>query len=178
MLMLDNKCKIFVWLLYLLHASNKSKFSMIDVSQSTTTLNASVRVCSLILVYSWLSIQCGMRAKVDARSIHKQTKWRHEIREVFNLFNHSNIIRGVQVFGFCTACIASEHGTQKIISGNSVLAAVFPESPSNVIRNQCTENMVFQNRNRQGKNRRSVCRLDRQVTVSGSGFVPALTGAL
>ena len=105
-LMLDNKCKIFAWLLYLLHASIKSKFSMIDVSQRTTTLNASMTVCGLILVYSWLSIQTGMWAKVDARSIHKQTKWRHEIREVFNLFNLSNIIREVQVFGFCTACIA------------------------------------------------------------------------
>ena len=60
MLMLDNKRKIFTWLLYLLHTSNKSKFSMIDVSQSTTTLNASVPVCGLILVYSWLSIQSGM----------------------------------------------------------------------------------------------------------------------
>ena len=60
MLMLDNKCKIFAWLLYLLHASIMSKFSMIDISQSTTTLNASVSVCGLILVYSWLSIQSGM----------------------------------------------------------------------------------------------------------------------
>ena len=58
--MLDNKRKIFAWLLYLLHASNKSKFSMIDVSQSTTTLNTSMPVCGLILVYSWLSIQSGM----------------------------------------------------------------------------------------------------------------------
>ena len=105
-LMLDNKRKIFAWLLYLLHASNKSKFSMSDVSQSTTTLNTSMPVCGLILVYSWLSIQSGMWAKVDARTIHKQTKWRHEIREVFNLFNLSNVIREVQVFGFCTACIA------------------------------------------------------------------------
>ena len=106
-LMLDNKRKIFAWLLYLLHASNKSEFSMIDVSQSTTTLNASVPVCQL---WFWCLLGFPYRPECERKLTHvpfinKQNGDMKYGRFLICLNLH-NIIREVQVFGFCTACIA------------------------------------------------------------------------